>query len=147
VRKTTQTEYQSEAAQLPVGKVQKKAKARKNIWGRYFFMVIIVVAIAISITGRYAEIARTNYEIAKLKYAVAKLEKENEAMQINVASLKAPGRVQQIAVSRLGMQLPDKVYYASSQPTGPQKQADVEAVRTATVSPLGAIRVEARSRQ
>lgn len=144
VRKKTQTEYQVEADQSPVSKIQKKTKVRKNPWGQHFFRVVIVVAVAILITGRYAAIARTSYEIAKLKYAVATLEKEQEALQINVTGLKAPGRVQEIAVSRLGMQLPEKVYYASAESFGHQKQAGAGVLRTATV-PWGAAKAEAHS--
>ena len=145
VRKTQQTEYQSEAAQLSVGQVRKPAKKKVNPWSRYFITVVLVVAVALFIIGRHAEIARTSYEIAKLKYTVAKLEKENEALQISVASLKAPGRVQEIAVARLGMQLPEKVYYASTSTstTDNTKQTNAAAVRTAA-APWGA-KAEARA--
>ncbi|MEM5767400.1 MAG: hypothetical protein AAGU23_04390 [Bacillota bacterium] len=143
VRKTQQTEYQSEAAQLSVGQVRKPAKKKVNPWSRYFMTVALAVAVGIFITGRHAEIARTSYEIAKIKYTVAKLEKENEALQISVASLKAPGRVQEIAVARLGMQLPEKVYYASVPATDNTKQTNAVAVRTAA-APWGA-KAEARA--
>lgn len=142
-RKTIQTDYYAEAAQ-PVGKTGKKARAKANPWGRYFLVVFVAVVVAISITGRYAEMARASYEIAKLKYAVAALEKDYEAKQIAVASLKAPGRIQEIAVSRLGMQLPDKVYYAAGRQPGQQNQAGTEMNRTAT-APWGGPKVEAHN--
>jgi cell division protein FtsL len=107
-------------------------------------MVVIAVAIALSVISRYAAIARTGYEIAELKRTVATLEKEHEVLELTVASLKAPGRIQEIATSRLGMQLPDKVYYASAGSSATKKMVGNEAVNTAS-APWIVSKVEARS--
>lgn len=121
---------QSEVVQTPVKATKKQSKLSKNPWSRYFVMVLITVAVALSITGRYAAIARSGYEIAEIKTKVASLEKEHAALELNVASLKSPGRVQGIATTKLGMQLPDKVYYASATNAAPKKAATNETART-----------------
>jgi cell division protein FtsL len=140
------TEYQSEVAKLPVHNTKKQSKSKKNPWSRYFVMVFITVVIALSITGRYAAIARNGYDIAKMKSKVAALETEHMMLELNVASLKSPGRVQGIASAKLGMQLPEKVYYASatSTSTAPKKPTGNEIVRTPGTT-WGTV-AEARSR-
>jgi cell division protein FtsL len=144
-RKAIHAEYQSEVVQQPPVTTSKKApKFKKNPWGRYFLMVVITVAIALSLTGRYAAVARAGYEIAKLKYTVAVLEKENEALQLAVANLKAPGRVQEIATSRLGMQLPDKVFYASGI-SNTSVQSDAKNMKNAATAPWGITKAEAHN--
>lgn len=143
VRKSRHIEYEAEAPQLPVSKA--KSKKKQNPWSRYFFTVLVAVVIALSLTNRYTAIARSNFEIANIKTNIASLEKEHVALELNVASLKSPGRMQGIATSRLGMQLPDKVYYASSAPAAAAKQTVTEPVRQAAV-PWGTAVAEASKR-
>jgi len=139
------TEYHSEVAKLPVPKIKKQSKSKKNPWSRYFIMVLVTVAVALSLTGRYAAIARNGYDIADLKSKVAVLEKDHMKLELDVASLRSPGRVQGIATAKLGMQLPDKVYYASASSTASNKSTGNEMVRTTGVT-WGTVVAEARSR-
>jgi cell division protein FtsL len=144
-RKAIHAEYQSEVVQQPpVTKSNKAPRLKKNPWSRYFLMVVITVAIALTITGRYAAVARAGYEIAKLKYTVATLEKENDVLQLAVANFKAPGRVQEIATSRLGMQLPDKVFYASGI-LNTSVQSDAINMKHTAIAPWGITKAEARN--
>ena len=49
----------------------------------------------------------------KLGYEVVKLTKDNDALDVEVASLKSPVRIQQIAEQQLGMVLPDSFVYST----------------------------------
>ena len=50
---------------------------------------------------------KLGYEVVKTQQAVVQLTKDNDALDVEVASLKSPVRIQQIAEEQLGMVLPD----------------------------------------
>lgn len=79
-------------------------------------MVVLVVAIAFFATIRSEAIVRDGYELVQMKAQVVKLEKENELMRLDIAKLKAPQRIQNIATTQLGMVLPQTVYCATVTP-------------------------------
>ena len=53
------------------------------------------------------------YEVVKTQQAVVQLTKDNDALDVEVASLKSPVRIQQIAEQQLGMVLPDSFVYST----------------------------------
>ena len=53
------------------------------------------------------------YEVVKTQQAVVQLTKDNDALDVEVASLKSPVRIQQIAEEQLGMVLPDSFVYST----------------------------------
>ncbi len=59
---------------------------------------------------------RAGYQLVDLKDQAAKLEKENELLRLDIARLKSPERIQQIATRDLGMVVPKNTYYASAKP-------------------------------
>ena len=56
---------------------------------------------------------KLGYEVVKTQQAVVELTKENDALDVEVASLKSPVRIQQIAEEQLGMVLPDSFVYST----------------------------------
>ena len=56
---------------------------------------------------------KLGYEVVKTQQAVVQLTKENDALDVEVASLKSPVRIQQIAEEQLGMVLPDSFVYST----------------------------------
>ena len=56
---------------------------------------------------------KLGYEVVKTQQAVVQLTKENDALDVEVASLKSPVRIQQIAEQQLGMVLPDSFVYST----------------------------------
>ena len=56
---------------------------------------------------------KLGYEVVKTQQAVVQLTKDNDALDVEVASLKSPVRIQQIAEEQLGMVLPDSFVYST----------------------------------
>lgn len=55
---------------------------------------------------------KVGYEVVKTQQAVVQLTKDNDALDVEVASLKSPVRIQQIAEEQLGNGLPDSLFIA-----------------------------------
>ena len=77
-------------------------------------LIFLVVAMAMLITVHSEAIVRAGYDLVEMKAQAAKLERENEAMKLEIAKLKSPQRIQQIATRELGMVMPQNAYYATS---------------------------------
>jgi cell division protein FtsL len=73
---------------------------------------IIVVFVAMFLTACSEAIIRSGYELVQMKLQVIKLEKENELLKLDIAKLRSPQRIQNIATAELGMVMPQSVYYA-----------------------------------
>jgi len=69
------------------------------------FLLIMMVMNAYS--------TKLGYEVVKTQQAVVQLTKDNDALDVEVASLKSPVRIQQIAEQQLGMVLPDSFVYST----------------------------------
>lgn len=88
-------------------------------------LIFLVVAMAMLITVHSEAIVRAGYDLVEMKAQAAKLERENEAMKLEIAKLKSPQRIQQIATRDLGMVVPQTAYYATNpaKPGGPAPAA------------------------
>ena len=53
------------------------------------------------------------YELVSMQQQVVQLTRDNEELSLEVAELKSPTRIQQIAQDKLGMVLPDAFVYNS----------------------------------
>lgn len=89
-------------------------------------LIILVAAAAMLVTIQSETIVRSGYDLVELKAQAAKLEKENELLRLDIARLKAPERIQQIATQELGMVMPQNAYYAAKQ-TAPSPVGDGKA--------------------
>ncbi len=81
-------------------------------------LVVLCSLMAIIMTVQSEFLVRSGYELVEIKMQVATLEKENEALHLDVAKLKSPGRIEHIATSQLGMILPTVVYHAQTSTAG-----------------------------
>jgi Cell division protein FtsL. len=102
------------------GKVAKEernervAHAKKRRQLTFIFMAIAVL-MALQIVQREM-IVRNSYELVSVKSQVNSLQKENEFLRIELASLNSPDRIQAAATSQLGMVVPDRVHYVQAIP-------------------------------
>lgn len=71
-------------------------------------MIAVVVAGLLLYVGAKVKIYRLGYQIEDLKKEKADLERANRSLTIEASSLKAPARIEEIAVKRLGMVRPAK---------------------------------------
>ncbi|MDR3564951.1 MAG: cell division protein FtsL [Negativicutes bacterium] len=111
-----QQEWVQYPPQEKVKKTVPLASARPdNSFRRKCLQLIMLVAVAAMLVTIQSEImVRSGYDLVDLKSQTAKLEKENELLRLDIARLKSPERIQQIATRELGMVMPKNTYYASN---------------------------------
>jgi cell division protein FtsL len=68
----------------------------------------LVVLVLMLYVGGKVQIMRLGYQIDEMEKQKRDLERRNRSLQIEAASLSAPGRIEEIAVKRLGMVRPSK---------------------------------------
>lgn len=77
-------------------------------------ILALAVTVAVSvITVRSGISATRGYELVQMQRAAAQLERENQQLEIDIARLKAPQRIRDIATNELGMIVPQDVYFAA----------------------------------
>jgi cell division protein FtsL len=90
--------------------------------------VTIIVLAAMFFTACSEAIIRSGYELVQMKLQVIKLEKENALLQLDIAKLKSPQRIQSIATVELGMVMPQNIYFVESVPKSPNLNAEAGKV-------------------
>ena len=98
---------------LPVSQPKVREEAASNR------MVAIVVAIVVFLAvfvlyGANIFISQKGYEVQQVRTRVVELAKTNEVLRLEVGQLKAPGRIQRIAETELGMTIPAQAVYSSA---------------------------------
>lgn len=86
---------------------------RAALRAKCLLMAVMIAIAAMFITVRSEAIIRAGYDLVQLKAQAAKMEKENEALKLEIARLKSPQRIQHIATNQLGMVVPQNVYCAA----------------------------------
>ena len=51
--------------------------------------------------------------MAELRRQASRMEKENEALRVEIAHLKSPQRIKELATAKLGMIVPESAYFSS----------------------------------
>ena len=78
---------------------------------RLKWSVLLVAALAMAVTVRAGISADRGYTLVETQQKAETLEQENERLKIDIAKLKSPKRIKDIATSRLGMEVPQNVYF------------------------------------
>ncbi|WP_196594404.1 cell division protein FtsL [Pectinatus sottacetonis] len=76
-------------------------------------LVVVVAAMAMFIIFRNSAAVNQGYQLVKMKSEVASLEQQNARLRLDIAQLKSPERIRNIAINELGMVLPPKIYFAN----------------------------------
>ena len=71
---------------------------------------ILVGLLAMFVTWGSSAIANAGYEFVQSRACLEIIEKQNEILRLEMAQLQSPQRIQDIAVSQLGMINPETVY-------------------------------------
>ena len=77
---------------------------------RVAFLVIAVLAMLVVIRSGIS--ASRGYALVATQSQAEAVEQENERLRIEIAKLKSPSRIQQIAYEELGMAIPKKMYFS-----------------------------------
>lgn len=83
-----------------------------------FVLIIVISALAMLITARSSMIATRGYELEMMQARAASIEADNAQLQIDIAKLKNPNRIRDMAIQQFGMSVPSQVYFASEQQAG-----------------------------
>ena len=97
----------------PKEKIKNRPILNTHLRSRCMFLFVVLTAMAMFVTVRSGMIASEGYELVQLQKQAYQLEQENEHMKIEIAHLKAPQRIQNIATQQLGMVVPQQVYFAN----------------------------------
>ncbi len=100
-------------APAPVARPHPYPSLRKQ----FLQLILLAAALAMLITVHSEMMVRTGYSLVEMKAQAARLEKDNDLLRLEIAKLKSPQRIQQIATSQLGMVTPQTAYYATVVPS------------------------------
>ena len=79
--------------------------------------IAILVGFLMIMMAMNAYPTKLGYEVVKTQQTVVQLAKDNDTLDVEVASLKSPVRIQKIAEEQLGMVLPDSFVYSTKSTT------------------------------
>lgn len=79
--------------------------------------IAILVGFLMIMMAMNAYTTKLGYEVVKTQQTVIQLAKDNDTLDVEVASLKSPVRIQKIAEEQLGMVLPDSFVYSTKSTT------------------------------
>lgn len=77
---------------------------------------IIIGVLALFVTWGSSAIVNSGYELVQARACLIKMEAENELLRLELAQLKSPERIREIAVGQLGLVRPNAVYMAAGDP-------------------------------
>jgi cell division protein FtsL len=111
-------------AQAPV--IAAAPRPYPSLRKQFLQLILLAAALAMLITVHSEMMVRTGYSLVEMKAQAAKLERDNDLLRLEIAKLKSPQRIQQIATSQLGMVTPQTAYYATAVPSaGPDADGKV----------------------
>ena len=79
--------------------------------------IAILVGFLMIMMAMNAYTTKLGYEVVKTQQTVVQLAKDNDTLDVEVASLKSPVRIQKIAEEQLGRVLPDSLVYSTKSTT------------------------------
>ena len=79
--------------------------------------IAILLGFLMIMMAMNAYTTKLGYEVVKTQQTVVQLAKDNDTLDVEVASLKSPVRIQKIAEEQLGMVLPDSFVYSTKSTT------------------------------
>lgn len=92
--------------------ISKRPKLNHLLRSRCRVAFVIISVLAMLVVVRSGINASRGYALVATQNQAQELEQENERLRVEIAKLKAPGRIQQIAEDELGMVLPRKMYFS-----------------------------------
>jgi len=103
--------YEEQRTQEPA--VVSLPKVDRDLRKKCIILIAVFAAMAMFTTIRSEAIVSRGYALVQVKSQATNLESENERLKLEVAKLKSPQRIKNMAMSNLGMIVPEKVYFAS----------------------------------
>ena len=101
---------QQSTSMLRVIKSRPKLNTRLRSKCQWAFIIIAVLAMLVTVRSGIS--ASRGYALVATQNQATQLEQENERLRIEIAKLKSPQRISQIAEEELGMVVPKKMYFS-----------------------------------
>lgn len=92
--------------------IHSRPKLDRNLRSRCQIAFIIISILAMLVTVRSGISASRGYALVATQNQAQQLEQENERLRVEIAKLKSPQRIKQIASEELGMVVPKKMYFS-----------------------------------
>lgn len=100
----------TEGAQLTL--IQGRPKLDRMLRSRCRLAFVIISILAMLVVIRSGISASRGYALVETQNQAQQLELENERLKVEIAKLKSPQRIKQIAEDELGMGVPKKMYFS-----------------------------------
>ena len=100
----------TEGAQLTL--IHGRPKLDKILRERCRLAFVIISILAMLVVIRSGISASRGYALVATQNQAQQIEQENERLKIEIAKLKSPQRIKQIAADELGMDVPNKIYFS-----------------------------------
>ena len=78
---------------------------------------IVIGLLALFVTWGSSAIVNAGYDLVQARACLNRAEKDNEILRLELAQLKSPQRIREIAVNELGLRQPNAVYMAAAKPS------------------------------
>lgn len=105
-----QSEIQAQESSLTLISTRPRLNHLLRSRCRVFFAVFAIFAMAVVI--RCGISASRGYALVATQNQAQELELENERLRVEIAQLKSPERIKTIAEEKLGMTVPNKMYFS-----------------------------------
>ena len=92
--------------------IKNRSRLNTLLRSRCQLAFIIISILAMLVTVRSGISASRGYALVATQNQAQQLEQENERLKIEIAKLKSPQRISQIAEEELGMVVPKKMYFS-----------------------------------
>ena len=92
--------------------IKSRPKLDKLLRSRCQFAFIVISILAMLVVIRSGISASRGYALVATQTQAQQLEHENERLRVEIAKLKSPQRIKQIASEELGMVIPKKMYFS-----------------------------------
>ena len=110
VKPSAQSETSANEAELTLIKGRPRLNHLLRSRCRVAFIVFAILAMAVVIRSGIS--ASRGYALVATQNQAQQLELENERLRVEIAQLKSPQRIKQIAEDELGMIVPRKMYFS-----------------------------------
>ena len=96
----------------PLKLIRNRPKLDHLLRSRCRVAFIIISILAMTVIVRSGISASRGYVLVATQSQAQQLEQENERLRVDIAKLKSPQRIKQIASEELGMVVPKKMYFS-----------------------------------
>ena len=114
VEKEAYEEYELAAKPAPPPRLRQRERIHicldEQMRRRCKTLLALLAVMAMTITVRSGISASRGYDLVHTEQQAEAIEQENERLKIDIARLKSPQRIKDIATKDLGMEVPQQVY-------------------------------------